>query len=235
MFHLRKVLSLGEKRERSFSRIFVGLFSFIGIVFILIGIGVAISRAQFLKNASPVEAEIIAMHHTGTDVLGMPVVKYSVDGQDYTGTLSFSSSDMHPGRHITVYYHHDNPENIRSAESEGFLIGVFLFIGLVFAAIGGIIFAARWKYYQNIRELLATGQQVYAEITDIQENLHKNMGGRHPIIVHCRYQSPDGRLYLFHSHSVWCRSHEVDMKKKIPVYMDRQNPARYFVDVDAVL
>ena len=42
MFHLRKVLSLGEKRERSFSRIFVGLFSFIGIVFILIGIGVAI-------------------------------------------------------------------------------------------------------------------------------------------------------------------------------------------------
>ena len=38
MFHLRKVLSLGEKRERSFSRIFIGLFSFIGIVFILIGI-----------------------------------------------------------------------------------------------------------------------------------------------------------------------------------------------------
>ena len=234
MFHLRKVLSLGEKREHSFSRIFMGLFSFIGIMFILIGIHVAVSRSQFLENASPVEAEIVAMHRTGSGEMGMPVVKYSVNGQEYIGTLSLSSSDMHIGRHITIYYQNDNPENIRP-ESEGLLIGIFLFIGLVFAAIGGIIFAARWKYYQNIRELLATGQQVYAEITDIQENLHKNMGGRHPIIVHCRYQSPDGRLYLFHSHSVWCRSHEIDMTKKIPVYVDRQNPARYFVDVDAVL
>ena len=235
MFHSRKVLSEGERRERSFSRIFIGLFSFIGIVFILIGIGVAVSRAQFLKNASPVEAEIIAMHHTGTDVLGMPVVKYSVEGQEYTGTLSFSSSDMHPGRHITVYYHHDNPENIRSAESEGFLIGIFLFIGLVFASISWIIASVRRKHRRNIRQLLANGLKVDAEITDIQENLNKRMGKHHPIIVHCRYLSPDGRLYLFHSHSVWCRSHEVDMKKKIPVYMDRQNPARYFVDVDAVL
>ena len=235
MFHLRKVLSLGEKRERSFSRIFVGLFSFIGIVFILIGIGVAISRAQFLKNASPVEAEIIAMHHTGTDVLGMPVVKYTVEGQEYTGTLSFSSSDMHPGRHITVYYHHDNPEHVRAIESEAFLAGIFFFVGFIFTSVSGIIYFVRRRYRQNIRDLLANGQRIYADITDIEENLKKNMGGRHPIIIHCRYQSPDGRLYLFHSHSVWCRSHEIDMTKKIPVYVNRQNPARYFVDVDAVL
>ena len=235
MFHLRKVLSLGEKRERSFSRIFIGLFSFIGIVFILIGIGVAVSRAQFLKNASPVEAKIIAMHRTGTDALGMPVVEYTVDGKKYTDTLSLSSSDMHPGGLITIYYQNDNPENIRAIETEGFLIGIFLFIGLVFASISWIIASVRRKHRRNIRQLLANGLKVDAEITDIQENLNKRMGKHHPIIVHCRYLSPDGRLYLFHSHSVWCRSHEVDMKKKIPVYVDRQNPARYFVDVDAVL
>lgn len=234
MFHLRKALSLGEKRERSFSRIFIGLFSFIGMVFILIGVVMAVSRAQFLKTASPVEAEIIAMYRTGTDEMGMPVVEYTVDGEKYTGTLSFSSSEMHPGRHITVYYQNDHPENIRSIQSEGFLIGIFAFIGCVFLAISGAILAVRRRFRRNVRDLLANGQRIDADISDIQENLKKNMGGRHPIIIHCRYQSPDGRLYLFHSHSVWCRSHEIDMKKKVSVYVDRQNPARYFVDVDSL-
>ena len=61
------------------------------------------------------------------------------------------------------------------------------------------------------------------------------MNGQHPIVISCRYRTSDGRVYLFQSGSFWYASYEIDMKKKIRVYVDRNNPSNYYVDVDSVV
>lgn len=83
--------------------------------------------------------------------------------------------------------------------------------------------------------MLATGDTVEAEITGIREDDNQSMNGRHPIIVSCRYVASDGRIYLFHSGSFWYESYEIDPQRKVRVYVDRNNPFNYYVDVDSVV
>lgn len=83
--------------------------------------------------------------------------------------------------------------------------------------------------------MLATGDTVEAEITGIREDDNQSMNGRHPIIVSCRYVASDGRIYLFHSGSFWYESYEIDPQRKVRVYVDRNNPSNYYVDVDSVV
>ena len=46
---------------------------------------------------------------------------------------------------------------------------------------------------------------------------------------------PTGGYNLFHSGSFWYESYEIDPKRKVRVYVDRNNPFNYYVDVDSVV
>ena len=108
-------------------------------------------------------------------------------------------------------------------------------LNLVFAGMGLAFILVRRKHRQKIARLLATGDTVEAEITGIREDDNQSMNGRHPIIVSCRYVASDGRIYLFHSGSFWYESYEIDPQRKVRVYVDRNNPSNYYVDVDSVV
>lgn len=167
--------------------------------------------------------------------LGTPVVRYTVGGETYTTTLNVATSSMHPGKRITVYYEKGNPQEVRYLDANGWLIPLFVFMGFVFAGMGTAFWLVKRSRERKARRLLATGKVVEAEITGIREDTTRSMNRRHPITVSCRYTAPDGRVYFFHSGPFWYESYEINPKKKVRVYVDRNNPANYYVDVSSVV
>ncbi len=230
-----KLLAKGKRKDKAFIRIFCGLFTLVGIILFIVSIGVGVSGHTFKQKAEPAEAVILAMRGATSESLGTPVVEYTVDGKSYTATLNMASSSMHPGKRITVYYEKGNPQEVRYLDDNGWLIALFVFIGVVFAGIGTAFWLMKRSHERKTRQLLATGKVAEAEITAINEDMSKSMNGRHPITVSCRYTAPDERVYFFHSGSFWYESYEIDPKKKVRVYVDRNNPTNYYVDVDSVV
>ena len=211
-----KALAKGRRKDKTFIRVFCGIFILLGIILFTAGIAVGVS--------SPT-----------SESLGTPVVEYAVDGKSYTATLNMASSSMHPGKRITVYYQKNNPREVRYLDDNGWLVALFVFMGTVFAGMGAAFWLVKRSHERKARRLLATGKVVEAEITGIREDTNNSMNGRHPIVVSCRYTAPDGRVYFFRSGSFWYESYEIDPKKKVRVYVDRNNPADYYVDVDSAI
>lgn len=181
------------------------------------------------------EAVILAMRGVSHESLGTPVVEYSVDGKTYTSTLSVATSSMHPGNRITVYYQKGNPQEVRYLDSSNWLVLIFAFVGFVFVGSGAAVWMVKRRHERKVRRLLATGKVVEAEITEISEDTGKSMNRRHPIVLRCRYTAPDGRVHFFHSGSFWYDSYEINPKKKVRVYVDRNDPTNYYVDVSSAV
>lgn len=234
-YNKEKALVRGKKKDKAFVRIFGGIFVLVGIILFTVCIFIYTSGHTFKAEATPVQAVILAMRGANHESLGTPVVEYTVGGKTYTSTLNLSSSSMHPGKQITVYYRNGNPQEVRYLDDNNWIIGLLMAMAFVFAGMGLAFILVRRKHRQKIARLLATGDTVEAEITGIREDDDQSMNGRHPIIVSCRYVASDGRIYLFHSGSFWYESYEIDPQRKVRVYVDRNNPSNYYVDVDSVV
>ena len=231
----KKQLIRSKKKEKIFIHVFSGVFISIGILLVAACIYINVSSHIFRQEAQTVKAVITAMRGASSESLGTPVVEYIVDGTHHVATLNMASSSMYPGKQITIYYNKDHPQEVRYLDENGWLTAIFLFMGIVFAGIGTAFMAVKHRQEQKTRLLQATGDVIEAEITDIRENMNKTMNGQHPIVISCRYRTSGGRVYLFQSGSFWYASYEIDMKKKIRVYVDRNNPSNYYVDVDSVV
>lgn len=230
-----KALARGKRKDKTFIRVFCGIFISVGIILFAVSIIVGVRDHTFRQKAEPVDAVILAMRGVTGESLGTPVVRYTVGGETYTTTLNVATSSMHPGKRITVYYEKGNPQEVRYLDANGWLIPLFVFMGFVFAGMGTAFWLVKRSRERKARRLLATGKVVEAEITGIREDTTRSMNRRHPITVSCRYTAPDGRVYFFHSGPFWYESYEINPKKKVRVYVDRNNPANYYVDVSSVV
>ena len=234
MGNRENVLARGRRKEKMFTNVFGGIFIFIGVAFLAVILGIMAYQQDFRKNSGKVEAVIVSMNRVGS-TMGSPVVEYTVEGKSYRGVLNVTSSDMYEGKHIWIDYRKDDPREITYTAVFSWLLPVFGFIGLVFLTIGlAVVFTAK-KNREKVNRLVEAGLYVEAEITDMQEDLNTSMNGKHPIIVSCRYESPEGKLYLYHSRSVWVNSYDIDRKKKVRVYVDYRDPSNYYVDVSSTI
>lgn len=234
-YNREETLARGKRDSKMFVRIFGGGFLAVGIILFAVCIYVYVSGTSFKEKAQPVQAVILAMQGATSESLGTPLLEYVVGGKTYTTTLNMSSSSMHPGKQITVYYRVDNPQEVRYLDADKWVIAILLVMGFVFGGIGTVVLVLRRRSRQRVSRLLSTGDVLEAEITDIREDHEQSMRGRHPIVISCRYTAPDGRIHLFQSGSFWYASHAIDPKKKVRVYVDRNNPSTYYVDVDSVV
>ena len=235
MHNREKALAKGRRKKKVFTLVFGGGFISIGVILFVIGVYVGIESHAYQQKAMPVEATIVAMRGADSESLGTPVVEYSLEGVSYTSTLHTATSSMHPGKRITVYYQEGNPWEVRYIDENGWIIAALLFMSFVFAGIGGIFLVMKRMHKRNIHRLLATGDKVEAEITDISNDRSQNLNGKYPIVIACKYVAPNGRIYLFQSGPFWYESYEINPKKKVCVYIDRNNPSSYYVDVDSAV
>ena len=154
----KTTLHFGIRRGAVPGYLFEGLFTFVGIVLLGVGFFLSINSHVFMNSAAPAEAVILTMHSAGDGRPGTPLVEYVADGRRYVERLDTGTSEMMPGRHITVHYNRHNPRDVRYTKDDGWLIMLSVVAGIAFTGMGAV---ARFvKRQRQVRRTEAVRQAV---------------------------------------------------------------------------
>lgn len=107
---------------------------------------------------------------------------------------------------------------------------VFGGIGLLFLILGICFLTIARKQKKNRLQLIETGEQVLAEVTDCFIDYSVRINHRHPYCLNLKYYDPfSGRTLVFTSGAVMNPNNYLG--RQLTVYVDRNNPDRYYVEV----
>ncbi|MDO5415641.1 MAG: DUF3592 domain-containing protein [Lachnospiraceae bacterium] len=204
------------------------LFLLVGCVFLVVSAGLSVSSSKFYSNAIETEGEISRISQ------GRVYVTYEAEGKEMTSPLGFYTSSMRPGDSITVYYDAEDIGRIQTKTSQ-ILNWVFLGVGVLLLFVGtGLVVGSFLKKAQG-QKLLQTGLRLDGEIIGVSVNPRISSNYRHPYMIDCQAVTPDGQLRIFHSDPIWYNPTAYLTDSHIPVYVDRSNFSRYYVDTSRVL
>lgn len=78
------------------------------------------------------------------------------------------------------------------------------------------------------------GERIWAEITGGRINNFYTMGMRHPYKLECKYTDPySGQICIYESGNVFLNLEQC-IGRQVAVFVDRENPGRYYVDVESL-
>lgn len=218
----------------------------IGIVFALVGAGVIIggiftasSTAKFKETAVQTTATVVSVSkHTDSDgdTSYRVYLTYNVDGEMYNGSYS-TSSYVTEGSTKTVYYDRNNPASMKTTTSSsgGIIMTVF---GIPFCAIGlGMIFHKLNKA-SGKKQMLETGDKIYADFKEVTINYSYSVNKRHPYIIICTGKdSVTGEVRTFKSENLWDNPEYIIKERNIttfPVYIDINNRKKYYLSLEEI-
>ncbi len=221
------------------------IFIFIGVLFLVIGIFIASSNIAFKNRAIEQTAYIsdIRKEYDGTLSESRrhrsykAYVKYYVDDKEYEERLDYYSGGMRVGDKVKIYYDPDHPDQILSKFGFNFLFIIPL-IGLIFFAVGSVVILMKVRKIMINKSLKEKGEAVYAEISEVTLNRSYKVNGRSPYIITCKWTDPStGLIYFFKSPNIWFNPEPIINDRQIQslvVYIERDNPKRYFVSVEEI-
>jgi hypothetical protein len=217
-----------------------------GITFFLFGaVSTAIlaymiaQKMEFKASATECTATISRIEKSGChgsmgkDCRYTAYVKYIVDGKEYERDFRYYSSGMYTGEVVTVYYNPDNPGEISPGGIAGGLLPFILF-ALFFVVIGAVMILFALRRYLLRRELLRCGNIVRAEFDSVMPGSSK-VNDMSSYIIRCKWTDKRGDAHVLESENLWFDPAPIIEEKRIkkfPVYMDPQNPKRYYISVD---
>ena len=210
--------------------------SIIGFCSIIGAFALYNSYNNFKNIAIETEATItrIAVSVTGDDTKNV-YVSFFANGIEYSGKLDYHSPGMREGGKTKVLYHHNNPQNFRSAHGDIFGVIILSIMGLSFFLIGFSPLLNQVKKDKLKQILMLRGKKVLASIDDIVDgNIAINYRACRNII--CSYK--DGltnNIYVFRSENIWTKLPRLDDNTQLPpieVYVDSSDFSKYYVDVD---
>lgn len=198
------------------------------VALMVVALVFALHSFSVQKNAERVTGTITETYSKGISV------SYTYEGEDFETNLSEYSSSMRTGDEIILYVNKENPTKVRT-EMLLFLITYILCGVSIPFLIMGIVFLLVLKAKQNKKQnLLQNGRMVEAVVTGGQINYNVQVNNRHPWKLECKYEDPyTGATYLFSSNNIW-KDPFLYVGQSVKVYMDRENPRKYYVDVDSL-
>lgn len=116
-----------------------------------------------------------------------------------------------------------------------FFLCTFGGIGIIFLIIGIIFLILLLKKKKEAEQLLDNGRYILAEICEIIPNYTIRVNGKHPYVVHCKYEAMDGTIHIFKSRNLFFNPESMLRGTSVKVYTDRKNYKKYYVDIDEVL
>lgn len=204
------------------------IFFLIGVALLVVGGCVNLVGAGILSEKEMVLGMI--SENTGDDVY----VTYRYMGRDYETRLSFYSDLLNEGDAIEVYISPEKPEQA-DCKMEAYLMGgILMFIGALFAIIGGsFLFIGKWEKIKT-GKLMQEGRKVYAEVTGGRVCYNCSVNGRHPFRLECKYEDTATlQTYLYSSGYTW-EEPEAYMGAQVAVYIDRNDMKKYYVDLESL-
>ena len=213
---------------KHFKLLMGGIFTFIGLVILLIGIGLSVHNYNFMKTTKETTAvieEIRVYHHRDNSSYDV-YISYFVEGKEYYNRLNYYSSNMYKGKEITIHYDQNNPNHI--VVSNFFDYVLLFFMGLIFSSVGVPFIISYVKDNTKVKRLLKNGKIVEAKIIDFKENTSIAVNGQHPYYLICSDINSPGNIYKSNPVGDSCN---IVIGNNIKVYVDMNDKRNYYVDI----
>lgn len=229
-----------KARRSSFgigSLIFMLLFGavFIGVSFLFIGDDL---RSRNWESVSGTITHVSQSTDSEGDTTYRPTVAYNVDGQTYTASPSYSSSQHYTtGDTQTVHYDPSNPsEGVIRTNGMGFFIYIFPIVGVLVIIFGVFGFIRNIRRSGQINHLKSSGTKVQGVVTAVGGS---NSSNNNSVQITVSATGPNGQVHHYQSDSVngfgVVGLAEYQTKPvAIDVYIDPIDPSKYYVDLDDI-
>ncbi|RKS87595.1 uncharacterized protein DUF3592 [Orbus hercynius] len=217
----------------------------LGILLLAATVYLFMQQWSFVNNSQQTVASVIDYHSSfSSSTKGenkryyYPILTFT----DQTGqTVTFKSNvgTVEPsyqiGEHIEILYNPAEPDNAAVNNFMaiwGGVIALGLF-GIILFGAGIIFFWLSRRKNKLKRDMVNNGRCVTATIESVKIDKSVKVNGRYPYVIMCYWTdrlAPD-TVYRFKSDNIWCNPEPYINKETIPVFIDENNPHRYYVDI----
>jgi hypothetical protein len=224
-------------------KIFIGIFGAVGVILMAIAGLLFYKTESFESKGILTQGTVVKMlpsrggtgtHHGGYTYA--PVVTFIAnDNKEHTCRSNIYSSppSYSVGDKADVYYNPANPDDAVLGGASAFLATYILGgIGLLFSGIAAMFYFIIVKN-TGTKELMETGRKIQADFISVDVNTSIAINGRNPYIIHSQWMdSLENKVYSFKSKSIWFDPKPfLANRNKIDVYIDQNNPKKYFMDI----
>ena len=219
------------------------LENMVKLFIVIIGVGVTILSIYLIKSANSFRNNAILTTAIVEDVRKVTdsndnikyevKLAYKVNNIRYYEIITISSYIREYDK-IDVYYNPNNPEEIKLSKYDftGFVV---LALGIIFTFIG--IYLLFYQLINKVR-LLNSGAQIIAKFKSVEIDRSTKISDKYPYNIVCEGEDfITGKVRTFNSYHIWENPKKTIKEKNItafPVYIDRKNPKKYYVSLDAL-
>lgn len=198
------------------------------ILAIIAGTVVIFEASSYQKKAKITEG-IVADRRLSS----FHVIYKSDDGKEHNLYVSAKNNKHNEGDNIKVFYRSDNPDKARITDGKkgGKKIIIIAIVMLLF----DLNLINRNRKNQRVSNNFKTnGRKLQAEITSIEVDNNTTILEKHPFNINCKWIDPNnGKEYTHTIGYIWKDpSILLEGRKSIDVYIDREDPERYFMDTE---
>lgn len=216
------------------------LFALIGLA-LLVGAGFMVHGTRvFLAHAVHAQGtvvDLVSSRASDRSLTYRPEVLFrDTQGRDirFVSASGSNPPGYSRGEKVAVLYLPSDPENARLDGFMGVWFGPVILggLGVVFFLTGGGIILAGVRKARRKADLLQHGRRIETDDLSVEINSALTVNGRHPFRVLAQWQDPaTSRLHVFRSDDVWFDPTQGIKGKSARVFIDRDNPKRYYVDL----
>ncbi len=220
--------------------IVLGIFAVLGVFCMVMGVEKLATGIYAKASTDMVVAEITDIStykNHRNEMCHSVLVDYNYDGVEYKDiTLGVYIADMFEGKEIEILVHPEEPTNIKTTSQDAIDIISSLIVGPIFAAVGIIPICIMEKKRKRIKNLKSQGRYIYAIVDYVEMDKYHTQNKKHPYIAYCTHEDEvTGVVYKFKSSPMWENPYPVIKEgTRLRVYVDGQNYANHYVDVDSL-
>lgn len=107
--------------------------------------------------------------------------------------------------------------------------------GLILMLVGIFMLRRSAGKSSTKKRLMEEGSMEWLPVTDVEMQYNIRVNGKSPYVIFCNYQGSDGRIYRMKSSYLNFNPSQMLPNGRVKVYLDRENPANYYIDVDGSL
>ena len=226
----------------------IKLIGVIKYLFTIVGLGLLIgaffiykNNVAFIESAIETDGTVVELVRVrssdSSSYYYKPVVNFKTENGELTEFISSTGSNpasYSKGEQVKILYLATDPQ---SAKIKGFfsIWGAAIIlggIGCVFFLVGLTMFLTSMFKNRKVEYLKQHGKPVETIFQSVELNRGLEVNGRNPFRVLTQWQNPTtSEIHIFESNNIWFDPTEYIAEKPITVFIERNNPKSYFVDL----